>query len=353
MTPDVIIVGAGVMGASLARRLSADGLATLICGWEAPERDSSWAAAGMLCAQVEAHEPGPFLDLLVAAEARWVEFDGRFDYRREGALQLALDDRERKGLLRQREWQVQRGLPVELLEPEEIGKLEPGVSREVTGASFFPRGGQVDNRALVAGLLADAEVFGARRRSGRVDEVLVEKSRVRGVRVEGERLEAGVVAVAAGAWTDAIKGLGIASSVPVRGQLIALPACPVTRPVFGGGGYVLPKGGACVCGTTMERVGFDARVTAQGKELLLRRARRLCPSLGGTEIAAAWAGLRPATADGLPAFGPTPIEGLHLAVGLFRNGILLAPLAADLMARAIEGDADVVPEPFRASRLFV
>jgi len=349
---DAVVVGAGVTGAALTRRLAADGMRVVCCGWEPPGRDATWAAAGMLCAQAEARAPGPFLDLLLAAEDRWGELAGRFEYRREGALHVGLDAQEREALLAQRAWHVERGLPVEFLEPSEVAWLERGLSGEITGANFFPRGGQVNNRAIPAGFLDDAQRNGAVLRHGRVSEVLIDAGRTRGVVLGAERLDADLVVVAAGAWTDAIRGLGTAAIAPVRGQMLSFPARPVSRPVFGAGGYVLPKGEGCVVGTTMERVGFDSEVTEEGRALLERRARKLCPSLASAPPAAAWAGLRPATADGLPALGPAPIEGLHFAVGLFRNGILLAPLVADLVAQAIEGDTEAIPPAFAASRLY-
>ncbi len=243
---------------------------------------------------------------------------------------------------------------MEFLEPSELRRLEPGLAHDLAGASFFPRGGQVDNRALVGAFRAEAERRGARFRRGRVTRVELEAGRVRGVRFEGKRIEADTVVVAAGAWTDSIGGLGAASTVPVRGQLIAFPASPppVSRPVYGAGGYVLPRyGKLLIAGTTVERVGFDQRVTRAARQLLIARARRLCPSLGKVEVIDAWAGLRPSSAVG-PLFGPTPVAGLNLATGLFRNGILLAPLVADLVARAIQGDRGAIPRPFRATRLF-
>ena len=356
MKPDVIIVGAGVMGAALARRLSADGFRVLVCAWEAPSHDATWAAAGMLCAQVEEDRRGPLLDLLLAAEDRWAQMGDRFDYQRRGVLRVALDEQERAELLRQKSRQEKLGLPVEFLEPKDLRRLEPGLTHDLTGACLFPRGGQVDNRALVPAFRVEAEKRGAEYRSGRVTDVVVEGGRVRGVRFEGQRIEADAVVVAAGAWTDSIRGLGLASTVPVRGQLVAFPALPppVFRPVYGAGGYVLPKYGKfLISGTTVERVGFATRVTKAATRLLTERARRLCPSLEKVAVVDAWAGLRPGSAGsaGGPLFGPTSVTGLHVAVGLFRNGILLAPLVADLVVRAIAGEREAIPKAFRASRL--
>ncbi len=203
MTPEVIIVGAGVMGSALARRLSADGFKVLVCGWDPPGHDASWAAAGMLCAQVEEDWRGPLLDLLLDAEDRWAELaNGRFDYQRRGVLRVALDAKERAELLRQKSRHEKLGLPVEFLEPEDVRRLEPGLTNDLTGANFFARGGQVDNRALVPAFRAEAQKLGAVFRSGRVTKVEVEGDRVRGVRFVGESIEADLVVVAAGAWTE-------------------------------------------------------------------------------------------------------------------------------------------------------
>ena len=357
MSFDAVVVGAGAMGSALAGKLSARGLTVMVCDPRQPRRDATWAAAGMLCAQAEAAEPGPFLDLLLAAEERWSELAGRFDYQKQGALHVALSEEERAELIEQREWQRQSGLPVDFLEPEETRRLEPGLGPDIAGANFFARGGQVDNRALVSGFLAEAVGAGAVLRVGEVDRIVVEAGAFRAVVVGGERIDAGLAVVAAGAWSSRIAGLGLAADavVPVRGQLLAyaVEPPPITRAVFGGGGYLLPRhGDRCIAGTTMERVGFESGVTTEGCVLLERRAHRLCPALDGVPVAESWAGLRPATADGLPALGPTPIEGLHLAVGLFRNGILLAPLASELVTRAIFGDGSAIPAPFAAARLF-
>jgi len=187
-----------------------------------------------------------------------------------------------------------------------------------------------------------AQLAGVTFRSGQVRRLIVSRQRVEGVDVEGEPVPAAAVVLAAGSWSSLIVGAGLSADCiqPVRGQLVALrPASlPLRRIVYGAGGYLVPRpDGRVIVGSTMERVGFDKFPTPQGVGTLLERAQRLCPALAQVPMTSSWAGLRPATKDGLPALGPTPIEGLHLAVGHLRNGILLTPLTASLVAGGVLG----------------
>lgn len=357
---DVAVVGAGAIGTAIAWRLAQRGQRVLLIDRLAPGQEASGAAAGILSAQVEAEVPGPFLDLLLAAENAYPALMNELGaadevgYRRDGVLKLALDESEFLALEAQRELQRSLGLVVEAWSVAQLARAEPGLSGSLAGANFFPGGGRVDNRLLVAALLRAALRAGVELLSAEVVGLARASDRVTGIVTAGGLRRAGQVVVAAGAWASQLQHVGLEASaiVPVRGQVLRFPVPTVSRVVFGAGGYLVPRAGGVLVGSTTERVGFRKEVTVEGRAALHARAVRLCPALAGASVEAAWAGLRPATADGLPALGPTPLPGLHLAVGLLRNGILLTPLASDWVALGVLGEAAALPAPFRAARLF-
>ena len=190
-----------------------------------------------------------------------------------------------------------------------------------------------------------AERAGVRFRTGEVVRGVVHQGgRVRGVALEGGLLEARTVVVAAGSWTSLIDGVPLAREVvyPVRGQLVATVTRPPVfrRVVFGAGGYVLTRpDGRALCGSTEERVGFERGVTLGGLSAVLATATRLAPSLAGARVLDHWSSFRPGTMDDLPLVGPTDVDGLFLATGHFRNGILLGPVTGEVIARAVTGAA--------------
>jgi glycine oxidase len=164
------------------------------------------------------------------------------------------------------------------------------------------------------------------------------------------------VVVAAGSWSSMVKGAQVSSRVlqPMRGQMLELRLrLPPFEPTLADDHvYLLSRGdGRVVCGSTMERAGFDKRVTAGGIAQILSRAIALCPALEGAELHSTWAGLRPWTEDELPIIGEGPLPGLHLATGHFRNGILLAPVTARLISQTLHGEATILDtKPFRFTR---
>ena len=167
--------------------------------------------------------------------------------------------------------------------------------------------------------------------------------RVLGIDTDDGPHDAAHVVVAAGAWSALVEGVPLPAGAvtPVRGQMIELRAAapPLLRHVvFGAGGYLVPRAdGRVLVGSTEEHVGFAREVTAAGRGTLTARAARLCPALGALPVADHWSGLRPASADALPYVGATPIAGLWLAAGHFRNGILLAPLTGEIVAALVTG----------------
>lgn len=363
--PGVLVVGGGVIGCALARRLARAGHAVLVVERDEPGSHATWAAAGMLAPLAEADEPGPFLDLLrasralhpaLAAELR-EETGIDVGYRDEGSILVASEAAEVEALERRHAWQSTAGFPVERLTPAEAVRQEPALAPDLLAALRFPEDHQVDNRLLGRALWRAAERAGARFRTGEtVRAVAVEGGRATGVVLDsGERLPAGAVVVAAGSWAGALQGLPRPLPVtPVLGQLLALRTDPhaFRQVIHSARGYLVPRAdGRLLVGATVERVGFREGVTAAGILNLLGTALALAPSLAGAPLLECWSGLRPGTPDGLPILGADPeADRLYHATGHYRNGILLAPITAELLAREIEGARVDALAPFSLAR---
>lgn len=364
---DVVIVGGGIVGCTVARAGARSGLSVLVLEEGRPGRKATWAAGGMLSPFGEADRPGPFLELGLESLKLYPDFVGsveeasgrRVGYLECGKLELALDDAAESGLRRHLEWLENRGHPVAWLDPGEVHAREPLLTRELRGALLLKGEAQVDNRLLGPAVAAAAEVEGARFRSGeRVLEVLVEGGTVAGVRLDGGvRIRAPRVVVAAGAWSGGLDGLPRRLPVrPVRGQMVALggPPRPLSTVVDTSRAYLIPRRrGPVVVGSTMEEAGFRAETTAEGIVHLLGAAIEAAPGLARARVQETWAGLRPGTPDGLPILGPDPdVPGLFYATGHFRNGILLAPITGACLAPLLAGTGrpPVDLAPFRPDR---
>lgn len=362
----MVIVGGGTMGSAIARVLARGGARVTVLERAVPGAEASSAAAGIIGAQGEADSPGPFLDLCIRSRAlypAWAEAlseESGIDigWRRCGVLHLAHDEVEGRVLTRRVEQQVALGLRADVLDREETLALEPAAHPEVLGAVSFPDDGQVVPRRLVRALAVAAGRAGAVFRSGAVvRRLLIEGDRVVGVDVEGEHLAAGVVILAAGAWSSLVPGAGLPERAvrPARGQILMLDTrAPVLSSViYSAAGYVVPRpDGTVLVGSTLEMVGFDKAVTVSGLASLAAIATGIAPRLGAASVVGSWAGFRPHTADLLPLLGPTPIDGLILATGHYRNGILLTPVTAEALgALVLRGHSPVDLEPFSVARL--
>ncbi len=362
---DVAVVGAGAVGCAVAWRLAREGLSVALVEKTRPGAESSGAAAGLLASQHEGSVGGAFFRLLWRSERMWSDFvremaeAGAPDtgFRACGTLEVAAGEREAAVLAERYAWQKQAGLPVEALDGGTARARLPALTPEIDQALWYPEAAQVDAQRLPDALWACARAAGVRLVIGEARQLVLRGGGVAGVGGDGRSLEAGGVVVAAGAHASLIEGVGLAPDAirPIRGQIVSLEAAPgFGAAVFGAGCYLAPKpDGRLLVGSTMEEVGFDKRVTGEGVRRLLERAARLCPALHDAPVGALWAGLRPATRDGLPALGPVPgVPGLHLAVGLLRNGILLTPVTAEILAASVLGRAvDLAPE-LGAARLF-
>jgi glycine oxidase len=366
---DVVVVGGGAIGLAVAWRAAQAGMAVTVVD-QAPGRGASWAAAGMLAPVTEVHYgERQLLALNLAAAARWPSFAAELEeaagqpvgYRPGGTLAVARDADDNAALEDLYQFQLRCGLEVERLRSRECRQLEPGLAPSIRGGVLAAGDHQVDNRALVQALVVACERAGVRLVEGRVAELAVEGGQVTGavLAASGERLAAGTVVLAAGCWSGGIGGLAAEALPPVRpvkGQLLYLrgpadqPLC--SRNVRGLEVYVVPRGdGRVVVGATVEEQGFDTTVTAGAVHDLLRAALELLPEVAELELAETVVGLRPGSPDNAPMLGPAGPDGLVVATGHYRNGILLTPVTADAIAELLASGR--VPEliaPFGPER---
>lgn len=316
-------------------------------------RGASWAAAGMLAAGIEC-EPGEerLLKLNLASQALWPAFARELEaftgldigYRREGTMVVALNRDDVEQLRFSYEFQATLGVELQWLSGVDARRREPHLRAGVPAAVFSPSDHQVDNRRLVKALATAFERAGGvlREHTG-VTEVDVQAGRAAGVVSHEQRFDADVVVLAAGAWSREIEGLPSAVLPPVRpvkGQMLALqtdPVNPVLQHVLWAPRvYLVPRlDGRIVIGGTVEERGFDERLTAGGVFSILEAAWRAFPIIEELPIDEFWVGFRPTSRDDAPILGPTDIEGLFLATGHHRNGILSTPITAEAIAAAI------------------
>jgi glycine oxidase len=338
----VAIIGGGIIGLSIGWRLAAAGCSVDVFERDAAGRGASWAAAGMLAAVIET-EPAEegLLPLSCRSRDLWPDFARELEaasgqeigYRDEGTLVVALTRDDAEQLRFNYDLQQRLGLDVEWLAPGEALRREPALAPRLAAACFSPRDHQVDNRRVVTAL---AEAFrragGTLHEQAAIEGIDIEAGVARGVVLAGEHRPADVVVLAAGAWSREIAGLPPSALPPVRpikGQMLSVwmpPAAPLLRHVvWGPRTYLAPRReGKLVVGATVEERGFDAALTAGGVLALLE---------------AAWP-------DDAPILGPSAVEGLVLACGHHRHGILLAPVTAEAIADLVlTGE---VPETIRA-----
>jgi glycine oxidase len=364
---DVAIVGGGVIGLAVAWRARERGLSVTVLERGELGRGTSYVAAGMLApvAEIEFGEAGQAaLELGLRSATLWPEFAAELErcsgaevgLRRTGTLVLARDEDEARELERQIAFRESLGLRTTRLRGSDARALEPGLAPTVRLALEAPDDHSVDPRLVLAALRRACEVTEVRlREHAPVALIDGDGMRVTAVGLEGgELVAARQVVIAAGPWSGGLEGLPARARVPVRpvkGQLLRLrdPAGPglLERVVRFEGGYLVPRAdGRYVLGATVEERGFERHATAGGVYELLRHAHELVPGVSELQIEELCVGLRPGTPDNLPVLGPSAIEGLMWATGHYRNGILLAPLTAELVAGALAGES---PAPFPAA----
>jgi glycine oxidase len=355
---DVAVIGGGVIGLAIAWRARARGLAVTVFDRRDAGSGASSVAAGMLAPVTEAEaSERALLALGMESARRWPAFAAELrdvtgvdvGYRACGTLVVARDGDEAEALDREVELRERLGLRTERLLPSEARRREPALAPSVRLALDVPDDHAVDPRLVAAALVLAARQAGAVLHAGAgVRGVVCDGERVTGVALEdGSVVQAGQVVVAAGAWSALVEGVPARAQVPVRpvkGQTLRLldPGGPglLERVVRFESGYVVPRGdGRYVLGATVEERGFDTAMTAGAVYELLRDASELVPGLLELEIEELVAGLRPGTPDNGPILGAAQeVAGLVWATGHFRNGILLTPVTADLIAAELAGE---------------
>jgi glycine oxidase len=335
---DAAILGGGVVGLAAARELVRRGLSVALV-----ERGRA--------AQSEADRADDFFRLACAARDAYPDFaralreetgvDIELD--ETGTLYLATTEDDAREIERRHDWQSRAGLAVERLTTEEARALEPRINPRALGALRFPRDWQVENTAALS--------------------VVVERGRAASVETTRGTIAAGAIVIACGAWSSQVRiktrrggevemregvdlrgaGGDDASEVsvePVRGQMLSFETGDggfARHVIYGPRGYLVPRrANRLLAGSTTERAGFDKSVTDEGRALITKQAAELAPAVTELKLAEAWAGLRPRGADERPVVGESAeVENLFLATAHYRNGILLAPLTAALLAEAI------------------
>jgi glycine oxidase len=357
---DAVFVGGGAIGLACAWRAAERGAEVVVVERSGrPHAGATGVAAGMLAPVGElTFGERELLELALRSARLWPEFAAAVEarsgvetgYEACGALHVALDRDEAAQLRRRHDLQRQLGLEAEWLGPSACRELEPGLTPSFHGGVRAAGEAAVDPRALTLALLAALSASGVEVRSGReVVDGLWDGERLAGVRTvggeEGEaELRAEAVVLCNGAWSGLTEWLPEAARPPVRpvkGEVLELRTRPGHEPPARGivaseRVYLVPRrDGRLIVGATQEEQGFDTTVTAGGALELLREAYRVLPEVAEMELAGTIAGLRPGTPDNLPRIGPGAVEGLVLATGHFRNGILLAPLTADAIAAGL------------------
>jgi glycine oxidase len=361
---DVVVVGGGIIGMAIAWRARRRGMTVTLLERDGAGEATSHVAAGMLApvVEVEFGEAGRrLLDLGLRSLGLWPAFATDLESStgtsvgllRTGTLLIARDEDEARELERQLAFRRSLGLEVARLRASEAREREPALAPTLRLALEAPDDHSVDPRLVLAALRSACDSAGVQlREHAQVASVELNGAgaRVTGVRLQdGEGVAAGHVVLAAGPWSEQIEGLPADAGVrvrPVKGQIVRLrdPAGHglLRRVVRFDGGYVVPReDGRYVLGATVEERGFELEPTAGGIYELLREAHELVPGISEMEIEELSVGLRPGTPDNGPVIGPAEVEGVIWATGHYRNGILLAPLTAELVVGLLQGDSSI------------
>jgi glycine oxidase len=361
---DVAVIGAGLIGLAIGWRLAGRGLAVTVVD-PAPASAASHAAAGMLAPVSEVtYGEEALLRLSIESLRRYPGFVEELEsltvrdvgLRRAGTLIAATDAGDRGMLTQLHAFQQRLGLSATMLSSRECRGLEPALSPIVRCGLLVDGDHSVDNRRLAAALLDAATGAGAQVLRSRVRHVSVLAGRVTGVVTDAGALSAATVVLAAGPWSARIDGVPDADRPPVRpvkGEILRLrardtvpvPSRTIRGYVNGQSVYVLARtSGEVIIGATVLDRGFDTTVRAGAVHDLLRDARALVPSVDELDLVETLAALRPGSPDNAPMIGRTGTDGLIVATGHHRNGVLLTPLTAELVADLVTGGDGADPE---------
>ena len=344
----IVIIGAGVAGLSIGWRLAQKGASVIVLDRAQPGRGATWAAAGMIAATAETGEAEtPETELAHRARSLWPDFAReietasglRIGYVQNGSLLVATSEEDASHLAER----ARAADDLSLLTATQARAMEPMLADSVHGALFAAKEAQVDNRAL-----GDALARCFLRAGGTLvpNEAAIriesDFTRAFAVRTPFGYHEADAFVLAAGAWSGAIEGLPPGALPPVRpvkGEMLALaPPKDAALPrhvVLGNDAYLVPRRDRLLVGATLEDAGFDTSLSDAAETWLSAQALSLMPGLRDWRIVEHWAGLRPGSPDGLPLLGKSTLDGLFIASGQYRNGILFAPAVAEILSRSV------------------
>jgi glycine oxidase len=345
---DSVVVGAGIIGSSIAWRLAQAGLRVALLDAGRMGAEASWAAAGMLAPGGEVEAPSPSASFALDNLEAYPDFVSELedvsgqsiDFQRLGALEIALTEADWDWLLARARCQEEMGIHASLMSTEEVRCEVPLLDPKVTGALFYSDDALVDPRGIMHALRTACLAHGVEIREGvRVTEIHPQRQTAQ-VFTEQGLLTSGSAVLAAGAWSSqiAVSGCGLPRAFPVRGHLAGLALEPGSiGPILRSKHtYILQRaGGFTIMGTSSEHCGFDRSLNASILSGIHERAAALIPALAGHSFAESWFGFRPAIESEGPVIGPVADGSLWLAYGHYRNGILMAPLTAARVAAGI------------------
>ena len=359
----IVVIGGGCIGLATAWQLAEQGASVTLLeagpilgrpGNVAPRGQASWASAGMLAPLAETSSHSPLLALGAASLELYPAFmrdlsaasGVEIGLQKPGILRLALNAEEGASLSGHFTWQQKIGLPLEWIEQKDVRRIEPALAEDVGPGLLSPEEHFVGPRDLLRSLGRACSRRGVRLFDHRpATGFQATADRVTSVQTPGGDVPCDQVVLACGTWNGQLAArLGVNLEIkPIRGQIVALQSRQaLSHTIYTHDGYLVPwPSGRTLVGSTQDDSGFDSKPTVEGVQKLLAFAARVVPMLASAHVQTAWAGLRPGSPDNLPILGCAPgWENVHLAAGHFRNGVLLTPITAKLMAAWILNRTD-------------